>query len=139
MAVTRREAMTAVFEGKPLDKLPVSVRLDLWHNDLVSSGCVPREIAVKSRSSCKDGYGLGHTCRSVSVCGDELVPGLHVALIRVQQTQFSLEQTEALVFQVAHPDALPMLAGIPKGGKHQLETASLGEACPGRTVQGTEE
>jgi len=63
MSITRREAMTAVFEGRPLDKLPVSVRLDLWHKDLVSSGCVPKAITGLSQEEVEDYLGFARAAR----------------------------------------------------------------------------
>jgi len=63
MSATRRDAMWAVFAGEAVDRPPVSIRLDLWHNDLIASGRVPPEIAGLSQDQVEDYCGFARAAR----------------------------------------------------------------------------
>lgn len=61
--MTRREAILAVFSRKPLGKIPVSIRIELWYADAVSKNALPREIRGLSREEVEDYLGFCRAAR----------------------------------------------------------------------------
>ena len=61
--VNRRQIMEAVFDGRAVDRLPVSIRLDLWNADLVSSGSEPEAIKGLSAPQVEDYLGFSRAAR----------------------------------------------------------------------------
>lgn len=50
--------MEAVLDGRPVDRPPVSIRLELWHADQVSSGKEPGAIRGYSAQQVEDYLGF---------------------------------------------------------------------------------
>lgn len=61
--MTRREHMLAVFEGRDVERPPVSVRLDLWHRDAESRGALPAEVRGLEQEEVEDYLGFARAAR----------------------------------------------------------------------------
>ena len=62
--VTRREAILAVLNREPVERPPVSVRMELWHADAVLNGALPQEIKGLSREEVEDYLGFCRAART---------------------------------------------------------------------------
>ena len=61
--MTRKETLLAVFNGKKLDSVPVSIRLDLWYKDAVLKNSLPHDLKGKTLQEIEDYLGFIQTAR----------------------------------------------------------------------------
>ncbi|MHC4873161.1 MAG: hypothetical protein ACYTFY_15065 [Planctomycetota bacterium] len=61
--MTNREKIQAIFNGDSVEGIVVSIRIDLWHNQLLSEGNVPAEIEGMDFEEVEDYLGFARSAR----------------------------------------------------------------------------
>ncbi len=90
--MTRREAILAILNRVPVERPPVSVRMELWHADAVSKNALPQEISELSREEVEDYLGFFRAARH------RTYPQLKFKSAEVRERQEGDERIEEYLF-----------------------------------------
>ena len=121
--MTHRERILAVLTGDPIDRTPVSIRLNIWHHNAAIEGTLPAQLREMRQEEVEDSLGFARAARRSSQTDFEFRNGETVTELRGPETTTECRLPQGKLTKVIRRTDEMIRQGVAAYTlKHPLET-----------------